>query len=258
MTTRAAKIKLGLIGGILSQDLKTSYWPTLARVAELGYQALEVYPQPPEGTPGDALKRLEALGLPVIGSPTSKEALERDVGAVAAAASQVGAAYVMLYWLPAHRTLDEIKRTAEFLDRSGEKLRAEGLRFCYHNHDHEFKQPIEGRSQLDWLLELTSPRHLSVELDMGWATYAGADPVSFLDRWTSRIPVVHVKDFVSTDAPPRFTSVGTGILKLRACLDAVCRAGVDWAMVEQDKPNNLTPLESVAASILNIRELGFI
>jgi len=67
---------------------------------------------------------------------------------------------------------------------------------------------------------------------------------------------VHVKDFASTAEPPRFTAVGTGILPLRPCLEALQRTGVDWATVEQDKPNHLTPMESVTASILNIRETG--
>lgn len=252
------KIKLGLIHGLISQDLKANYWPTVTRLSELGYRALELYTGPADDNQQETLKRLRDMGLTVIGSATHKDALEKDPDAVAAAAKAVGASYILLYWLPPHESLDQLMRTAEMLDKAGKKLASHGLKLCYHNHDHEFKNPLGGKSQLDLLLENTSPANLSVELDMGWATYAGVDPVSVLEQWRGRVPVVHVKDIVSTDAPVRFTSVGTGILELRRCLEAVCRTGVDWAMMEQDKPNNLTPMESVTASILNIKEAGYI
>jgi sugar phosphate isomerase/epimerase len=251
-------IKLGLIQGIIAEDLKRDYWPTVSALAALGYRALEVYSGPAGDNQKDTLKRLRDLGLTVIAHPASKDALEKDPDAVAAAAKAVDATYVMLYWLPSHESLQQLKRTAEFLERAGKKLAAHGLKFCYHNHDFEFKKPLDGKSQLDLLLENTSPGNVYVELDIGWATYAGADPAAFLARWAGRVPVVHVKDFVSTEPPPRFTAVGTGILQLRRCLEAVQRTEVDWAMVEQDKPNILTPMETVTACILNIRELGFL
>ena len=251
-------IKLGLIQGILSQELKTNYWPTVTRLAELGYQALELYTPSPDESQPDTLKRLQDMGLPIIGSATNPAALEKDPAAVAAAALAVGAKYVMIYWLPVNESMDQLRRMAAFLDQVGGKLAAHGLKLCFHNHGQEFTNPLDGKSQLDLLLENTTPGHVHVELDMGWAMHVGADPVAFLNRWAGRVPVVHIKDFVSTAEPPQFTAVGTGILPLRATLEAVARTGVDWTMVEQDKPNHLTPMETVTASLLNIKELGFL
>ncbi len=51
--------------------------------------------------------------------------------------------------------------------------------------------------------------------------------------------------------------MGTGVVDVKACLEAGAATGVEWFVVEQDAPNLLTPMESVTVSYLNLKEMGF-
>src|SRR6266536_2144525 len=56
---------------------------------------------------------------------------------------------------------------------------------------------------------LDAAPELFIELDLGWAWYAGRDPVEVLERVHGRCPLVHVKDFRSR-ADRSFCPVGDG------------------------------------------------
>jgi sugar phosphate isomerase/epimerase len=70
-----------------------------------------------------------------------------------------------------------------------------------------------------------------VELDAGWAWYAGADPVAFLGRG----PLLHVKDF-RMRGEHSFCPVGDGAVGFESIVPEAARDGVEWLIVEQDEP----------------------
>jgi sugar phosphate isomerase/epimerase len=88
-----------------------------------------------------------------------------------------------------------------------------------------------GGSFLD---ELLPHRTLFLELDLGWAWYAGADPLSLLGRARGQCPLVHVKDFYSRE-PGAFAPVGDGAVGYEQVAPAAIAAGAEWLLVEQDE-----------------------
>ena len=108
-----------------------------------------------------------------------------------------------------------------------------GLRFGFHNHDGELRTLDDGRTVLDRLLELP-PERLFLELDLGWAWFAGVDPVDLVARVAPRAPLVHVKDIAGT-SKPRHVPVGDGDVGYADVLPAIRELGVEWLLVEQDE-----------------------
>ena len=61
----------------------------------------------------------------------------------------------------------------------GEKFKAAGIKFGYHNHTEAFRV-TEGVVPYDELIRLTDPSKVTMEMDCGWVVAGGADPVEYL------------------------------------------------------------------------------
>jgi len=105
-----------------------------------------------------------------------------------------------------------------------------GLELGFHNHDGELRPLDGGASFLDDLLALP----VFLELDLGWAWWAGVDPVSLLERTHGRVPLVHVKDF-RVRGERSFCPVGDGGVGYERVAPAAAALGVEWLLVEQDE-----------------------
>ncbi|MEH6416198.1 sugar phosphate isomerase/epimerase family protein [Pseudomonas sp. CGJS7] len=95
--------------------------------------------------------------------------------------------------LAAGMTLDDWKWNAEQLNRIGELTRKAGIACGYHNHNMEFRS-FDGVRAYDELLRLTDPKLVTMQLDIGWVTAAGADPLKLLTEHADRISSLHIKD----------------------------------------------------------------
>ncbi|KPK58573.1 MAG: hypothetical protein AMK73_09170 [Planctomycetes bacterium SM23_32] len=259
-------LKIGLVG-IISDELKQDAWGTLERVAAIGYQGIEGAARIGSGlgTPvHEFADRLRALGLePVAEGGVFQEGDHEKVEQAVRDALAVGAGYVVSYWGPCE-SRDQVLRLAAFLDEAGCRCREAGLRFCYHNHNHEFAA-FDGQRALDLLLANTDPANVAAELDVAWVTYGGADPVEVIGKYAGRCPILHVKDLqeapeggeTSNDGrdETRFTEVGTGVVNIEGAVGAAREAGVEWLVVEQDRMRDLSPMDSVRVSYENLKRV---
>ncbi len=127
-----------------------------------------------------------------------------------------------------------VKALIDGLERSGAVLADAGQQLLYHNHAHEFVRS-GSRTILDRIYAETSPRSLAGEPDTYWVQYGGGSPVTFIEKLSGRVPVLHCKDYV-VEAPdkPRFAEVGAGNLDWQAIITAAEKAGTEWFVVEQD------------------------
>lgn len=255
--------KIGLIG-IVSKELQEDLWGTLERVAKIGYQGMEGAGGlgARSGIPmAEVKQKLAALGLhPIAGSvrlPSEPADQDRSI----ARAKEAGCKYIIDYYAPVE-SKDQVLRTAEMLDAFGARCRKEGLSFCYHNHNHEFAK-FDGQYALDILMANTDPKNVLVELDIMWVTYGGADPAAVIRQYAGRCPILHIKDVVVVPGGAdtgnerkdvQFTEVGTGVVKLKAAMRAARDCGVEWAVVEQDKMRDLSPMDSIQVSYTNLKK----
>lgn len=245
---------IGLQMYTLRDLTSTDFVGTLAKVAELGYGAVEL-----AGYGGLSAAQLRAecdrLGLKVSGAHTPIDRLEGDLPAVIAELQTLGARYAICPWLgPARRPDAEgYKKLAADFNTIGAACKAGGLTFVYHHHDFELKR-LGDTTGLHILRAEGDAELVTFEIDVYWAAFAGFDPVELLKEFAGRVPCVHLKDM--TPAPERiFAEVGHGTLDIPAIIAAADSIGAEWLIVEQDRCQR-PALESVAMSRAYLRSIG--
>lgn len=225
-------------------ETKRDFEGTLRRVAQIGYPGVEFAGY--GNLSAQAMNSLLAeTGLKVAGTHVGLDLLtgeQLDVSINYCRA--ISCPLMVLPSLPqALRTLDGIRALGPQLNSIGQRCRAQGIDFGYHNHDFEFTR-IEGHTLLEHLLEITDPDLVKIELDVYWAAYAGHDPLALLNRLGQRVALIHFKDM----APDRsMTEVGKGILDIQG-MTAFAQQHNIWAVVEHDHPT-LPSLESARISL---------
>jgi len=213
----------------------------LARVDDAGFEGVE-YANRIGDADADAVRAaLDETGLESVAAHVGIEEIENDPEGTVEFYRSLGCDHLVVPWLDPEcfATEDDIEETANRLMTVAEAVDERGMALSYHNHDHEFAA-VDGRSAFDHLAEATR-EPLGFELDCGWTTVAGADPVAVLDRWGDRVSLVHISD---ADETRSSVEVGDGVLDVDGCATAVQEHDVGWAIYEHDDPDD--QMESVA------------
>ncbi len=164
---------------------------------------------------------------------------------------QKGFEYAVVPYLETTRGgVEGVKRIAERLNQVGESAKKNGLTLCYHNHAHDFT-PMGGSNPIGLIMQETQADLVHLELDIFWASVAGLNPVDVLQKYSGRVPLVHLKDkakgvpvqYNEKVPPTAFKAVGSGSIDIPAVLSAAAAAGVRHYFVEQDE----TPGDPIAS-----------
>jgi sugar phosphate isomerase/epimerase len=118
---------------------------------------------------------------------------------------------------PRAMTIEDWRWISGQFNEMGEKTKAAGIIFGYHNHIHEFDQ-LDGGVPYTELLKLTDPAKVTLELDCGWAMVAGHNPVDLMRDHPNRFSMLHVKDFKLKPAgggEAKVTELGLGDIDYR-------------------------------------------
>jgi hypothetical protein len=146
-------------------------------------------------------------------------------------------------------TLDEIKQSAETLNKTGEACKKAGIGFAYHNHWKEFEK-VEGQLPYDTFLQI-SPDIMKLELDLAWATKAGMDPVELFKKNPGRFLLWHVKDLNKETQKP--VEVGAGYIDFKPIFENAKLAGMKYFFVEQDGAPQ--PFDNITTSFNNLKKI---
>lgn len=149
---------------------------------------------------------------------------------------------------------EEVEEVMNIINTIAEKCSEAGIECLYHNHDFEFKKNKKGIVPMDYFIEHSDPQHLNFQIDLYWATKAGADPVSYFQKAPGRFKTWHVKDM---DAEGRFAPVGMGSIDFASILEQKELAGMKSYFVEQDMTFGQTPMEAIKISYQALGEIGF-
>jgi sugar phosphate isomerase/epimerase len=147
-------------------------------------------------------------------------------------------------------TLEDIKKSIETLNKTGEACKKAGIGFAYHNHTKEF-ETIEGQVPYDLFLSQIPADLMKLELDLGWATKAGKDPVELFKKNPGRFPLWHVKDLDKETQKP--VEIGKGYIDFKRIFDAASISGMKHFFIEQDGAPQ--PLENLAASFDGLKKI---
>jgi len=151
-------------------------------------------------------------------------------------ALESGQEYMICSSLPNKgQTVDNYKKAAESFNKCGEDCNKVNIKFGYHNHDAEFEQE-NGKVLYDVLLENTDSSLVHMEMDLGWAVFAGKDPIDYFNKYPGRFPLWHLKDMDMIKK--HSTEFGKGILDIKKMLKNEKKAGMKYIFVEQEEYTN--------------------
>lgn len=242
-------VQLYTVRGLMEQDFEG----TLEQVAGIGYDDVE-FAGYFGRTPEQVRALLDRLGLAAPSAHVGYDLLRDDLDAQIAAAKVIGHRYLVCpYLTEAQRTsLDVYRQHAALFNEVGKRLRDEGLRFAYHNHDFEF-QSFDGTRAFDLLLEETDPELVDIELDLYWTVKAGQDPLAYFERYPGRFKLFHVKDMADRAGTQRMAAVGEGELDFATILAQARAQGGEHFIVEHDNPED--PIDSIRKSHAHLAQL---
>jgi len=244
-------VRVGLQLYTLRADLAQEFRGTLAAVAGLGYEGVELH-----DLFGHRVQEvrgwLDELGLAVAGAHASLDRLEGELEAIALELRALGTDRVAISWVDPPEDAAAARASVERIDAVAGRATALGLRVGFHNHWAEVAALDGGETMLEMLRALP-PDRLWLELDLGWIWFAGADAVAELQASAGRCPLVHVKDFRSREGRD-FCPVGDGSVGYDHVLPATAAAGVEWLLVEQDEVEG-PGLAAVERSLAAVRAI---
>ena len=201
------------------------------------------------------------------------------IDAIIAYYSVLGAKY-LVNPMNVFKDRDEVLRACDNYNLVGKRIAQAGMRFCYHNHFHEF-QRFGNQNVMELIMANTDPAYVSIQLDTYWALRGGCDPVSFIQAHADRVCVLHQKDLAQDYDQPlnhlekcadryithevfrdtvgdrhAIVEIGTGCMDIQQIIDAANATGkIEYIILEQDQ-TQLDEMESIRLSMACFRKFS--
>jgi sugar phosphate isomerase/epimerase len=252
---------IGLQLWSVREDMKKDPVTTIKKVGDMGYKFVEAagfkdgkfYGMEPV-----AFRELcEKNGLKFLGSHTGQDlpdAANWDKTMAwwddaIKAHKAAGVKWIVQPWMSkeGYNSLEGLKQFAIYFNAVGEKCKANGIKFGYHNHDKEFTTVFEGKTVYDWLLELTDATKVTMELDLYWITKGGKNPIDYFNKYPGRFQIWHIKDEKELGS--------RGIMNFPPIFAQKAKAGMKFGIVEVER-YNYAPLESCKRSLNFLNKSG--
>jgi sugar phosphate isomerase/epimerase len=236
--------RLGLELYSLRNELKKDLAGTLNMARGWGFEEVELAGLPPMKA-DDTARALKTAGLRAVSAFFDYERLRDDFNGIARDARTLGLEQLICGWIPHAQSLTRSNVDAAIgsFNTWAAAASRENLHFGYHIHGYEFV-PSDSGTMLDRLITSTD-EHVTYEMDVFWVVRGGGDPVALLQRYGSRVRLMHLKDIrrgtatgVTTGEAPDETSValGTGMIDWPPVMKAAVTAGVKWYFIEDEHP----------------------
>jgi sugar phosphate isomerase/epimerase len=143
----------------------------------------------------------------------------------------VGAKYIVQPFMGdnVYESLETLKKYCDYFNLIGEKCKAKGIRFGYHNHDKEFSTQMDGQTLYDFMLVNTDPAKMMFQLDLYWCVEGGKNPVDYFNKYPGRFESWHIKDKEELGA--------SGKMDFAAIWAAASQSGMKYGVVEVEEYN---------------------
>lgn len=234
---------------------------TLGRVKAMGISHVEM-----AGTSGLSREEFKAAldeaGLTPVSMHVDMNELLVEPNRFIDDAKFFGVQYVGNAWFEHEAPFDaaDADKAVGAFNTAGRLLKDAGLTFFYHAHGYEFAPAEDGGTLFDSIVARTDPENVKFQLDIFWAFHGGADPVALLRQYPDRFVSTHLKDMRPgternfTGGAPDDSSValGTGMVDVRAALEAARDTSVEWHIIEEESPE---PEVNIPAGLAYIRQL---
>ena len=262
------------------EDFPGEFEPVMEKIKAMGYDGVELaglYGLEPRFI----REVLDRVGLVPLGAHVPFAEMCGRLLEVISDYREIGVKYlVMPYMAEEYRPAnpDGFYSFMKTLGRIGETVHRAGMTLLYHNHDFEFVRLPDGENGYDRMFEMIPHEYLMAELDTCWCDVATGRTVEYIGKYDRRIPVVHLKDYIKkgevrnmykliglkTEEAEEggtgyfgFRAVGFGQMIWEPVLEAACKAGAQWAVVEQDEHYETDSLECARRSREYLKILGW-
>lgn len=228
-------------------EIDKDYLGALKKSGEAGYAGVEFAQSNYGGmSPGDLKRVLSDLELRPLSTHIRLEELERTLPV----ARELGLPYIVISGAYCC-DLSSAMEAARQLNRAGETCAKYGISLGYHNHRGEFSKAENGQHLLDIMIENTDRDLVFFQMDVGWTVTAGIDWEAYMNQYSGRFRLIHVKETTTSELGPSkmhnpkegFTDkLGqpedpvTAIMKMRAertWNTALGKGIIDWKRVKE-------------------------
>lgn len=247
-------IKLASPLYIIREQCAVDLFSVLRKLKAIGYDGVEFLGF--FGHSADAVHRcLGELALRALGNHVSYQSFLQDITATLDFHATVGCGYITVsdWGASGFPGSPNWEQTLAGLLKISEQAHKYGITLLYHNHDQELIERVAGQELLDVILSSTPKQVLSFEPDLGWIEIGGGDCEYYLTRYQDRCPVIHLKDYYSTDRskhgfvrdflPQRgsaergyfeFRPTGYGVLNLARLMPLCLSCNPEWFVMDHD------------------------
>ena len=249
-------------GGLAAQlwtfryDLEKDVPGTLKKIKNLGINYVEGFDAPYiVGNPDEFKSQLDAAGLKMFALHWNNlNDWRKDPTAIFETAKKLGVHYIGIAWLKVSKadtvTLDIVNEAADILTKACPQARAAGLQLYYHIHGYELQPMGDQKTFFDSFVSRIDYNCVRLEADIFWITYAGQDPVKFMDKYHDGVELLHIKDMADHVSTGVFTGanfnpsdmpaddwvpVGKGKIDYKSVFQKGKQIGVKWYILEMDK-----------------------
>ena len=228
-----------------------SFAESLKKVADIGYKTVQISgtcQYEPEWLKGE----LEKNGLECVLTHIPADKLQNDPAKVAKDHDVFNCKYVGLgsFGFNEEKNIDDFIRIYKPVTST---LKQAGKYFMYHNHDGEFKK-FNGKIVLENLAEAFSPDEMGFTLDTFWVQAGGGDPAQWIEKLSSRVPCIHLKDYAYGR---KMAVIGEGNINFDRVFEKAESAGTKYMLIEQDDCNGENPFDCLKRSYEYLKSAGF-
>lgn len=164
------------------------------------------------------------------------------------------------------RGVDDVKQEAARYNKVGKIAQKYGVKLLVHNHTVEFI-PCKDSDQLPYsiLLAETDPELVVFQMDIGWVSVAGQNPIQLFQQHPGRFVLWHVKDVAGLKSLPpvsdqgarmaeaQLVPVGNGDIDYGEIFKYATVAGMKHFAIEQDSAADWG--DSIAAARVSYEHL---
>lgn len=217
-------------------------------IKEIGYKGVQIYgPRGSVEQAGSYAKFAKEAGLAVEGILVDIDSCETNEESLFALCREHHIPEIGIS--SRFSDFEEIDSYIERVNRFAARAKAEGLRFSYHNHGHEFIRLADGKRAMDRFLE-EFDNAIDFMPDTYWIQDGGYDVRYFLEQTKGRVNVLHLKDMKRTEEGHTYAEVGCGNLYFEGIIKTALDCGIRQFFVEQDLCEG-DPLDSIKISYEN-------
>ncbi|WP_062568071.1 sugar phosphate isomerase/epimerase family protein [Pseudoalteromonas arabiensis] len=252
-----AKLPVSVQLWSVKDTLKNDFHGTLKSLAEMGFDGVEFAGDfgPYSNNPAALRAKLSEFGLVASSAHIGFDALsENTIDSTLLFYKTLGVNTLYIPWDERAWHPEGVKSLVKELTKVSDYATRFDMKIGFHNHNKEFNA-FNNATFWDYIATNT-PKTMPLQLDIGWVNYADKDPIYFIKKYPNRTLATHIK--VRTIKGSNMSPIiGENNIDWSAIIDTLESHGdTKWLVMEQEEyPNGLTPLQSVAKSKQNLDKI---